>query len=84
MPAKKKGKGKSKKGLGDLESIVSSAENAQMSEETKGDDESEAMEQLEETPEVARDFEGLALATAEEDENTEPLEGTPSEGADQE
>lgn len=86
MPPKKKGKGKQKKGLEDLESIVSSAENAKMVEETQHDVEGEVFDQVEEIPEAALDFEGLALATAEQEEieKTERLEPVALEGADPE
>ena len=86
MPPKKKGKGKQKKGLGDLESIVSSAENAKMVEETQHDVEGEVLDQVEEIPEAVLDYEGLALATAEQEEieKTERLESVSLEGADPE
>ena len=76
MPAKKKGKGKQKKGgLGDLESIVSSVENVQVAEEAQQDVEGELVDQTEETPKAALDFEGLAQATEEQEETgtSEPL-----------
>ena len=77
MPAKKKGKGKQKKGgLGDLESIVSSVENVQVAEEAQQDVEpGELVDQAEEIPQAALDFEGLAQATEEQEETgtSEPL-----------